>query len=85
MSIAGDCRTDPFISCACCRAALRLPGLHRYGTACRPGKAQPPPGIEAGEAQNAHCRWLPGGSLHPLCLLPGGAALARPTSLRNRV
>ncbi|OUH28243.1 hypothetical protein AZ018_001797, partial [Klebsiella pneumoniae] len=28
MSIAGDCRTVPFISCACCRAALRLPGLH---------------------------------------------------------
>ncbi|MCT2799097.1 hypothetical protein KBQ09_22070, partial [Klebsiella pneumoniae] len=46
---------------------------------CRPGKAQPPPGIEAGEAQNAHCRWLPGGSVHLLCLLPGGAALARPT------
>ncbi|RYI78778.1 hypothetical protein EVG17_03635 [Klebsiella pneumoniae] len=27
-----------------------LAGLHRYGTACRPGKAQPPPGIEAGMA-----------------------------------
>ncbi|HDT6493290.1 TPA: hypothetical protein QFV56_003792 [Klebsiella pneumoniae] len=27
MPIAGDCRTVPFISCACCRAALRLPGL----------------------------------------------------------
>ncbi len=50
MPIIGDCRTVPFISCACCRAALRLPGLHRYGAACRPGKAQPPPGIEAGTA-----------------------------------
>ena len=28
MPIVGDCRTVPFISCACCRAALRLPGLH---------------------------------------------------------
>jgi hypothetical protein len=27
MPIAGDCRTVPFISCAHCRAALRLPGL----------------------------------------------------------
>ncbi|WP_227522565.1 hypothetical protein, partial [Klebsiella pneumoniae] len=44
---------------------------------------QPPPGIEAGEAQNAHCRWLPGGSVHLLCLLPGGAALTRPTSARR--
>jgi len=23
---------------------------------CRPGKAQPPPGIEAGEALDVHCR-----------------------------
>ncbi|HHI2945490.1 TPA: hypothetical protein ACP5HO_003830, partial [Klebsiella pneumoniae] len=46
---------------------------------CRPGKAQPPPGIEAGEALDAHCRWLPNGSVHLLCLLPGGAALTRPT------
>ncbi len=50
MPIVGGCRAVPFIPCACCRAALRLPGLHRYGTACRPGKAQPPPGIEAGMA-----------------------------------
>ncbi len=83
MPIAVGCRTDPFISFAHCRAALRLPGLHRYGAACRPGKAQPPPGIEAGEALDVHCRWLPNGSVHLLCLLPGGAALARPTSARR--
>ena len=46
---------------------------------CRPGKAQPPPGIEAGEALDAHCRWPPNGSLYLLCPLPGGAAFARPT------
>ncbi|WP_204373605.1 hypothetical protein, partial [Klebsiella pneumoniae] len=34
------------------------------------GKAQPPPGIEAGEALDAHCRWLPNGSLYLLCPLP---------------
>ncbi len=79
MPIAGDCRTVPFISCACCRAALRLPGLQERAGRCRPGKAQPPPGIEAGEARNTHCRWLPDGSVHLLCPLPGGAALARPT------
>ncbi|KMI91917.1 hypothetical protein SN00_01775, partial [Klebsiella pneumoniae] len=29
MLIVGGCRTVPFISCAHCRAALRLPGLHQ--------------------------------------------------------
>ncbi|AHM79413.1 hypothetical protein [Klebsiella pneumoniae] len=32
----------------------------------RPGKAQPPPGIEAGMALDVHCRWLPDGTLQPL-------------------
>ncbi len=56
MPIVGDCRTDPFISCAHCRAALRLPGLQERAGECRPGKAQPPPGIEAGTALDVHCR-----------------------------
>ncbi|WP_238875553.1 hypothetical protein, partial [Klebsiella quasipneumoniae] len=39
-----------------CRAALRLPGNRSAQGECRPGKAQPPPGIEAGTALDAHCR-----------------------------
>lgn len=36
MPIVGGCRTVPFISCACCRAALRLPGRQNveWGNRC---------------------------------------------------
>ncbi|PLN72012.1 hypothetical protein CWN73_26360, partial [Klebsiella quasipneumoniae] len=43
---------------------------------CRPGKAQPPPGIEAGTAQNAHCRAalrLPGLGDYEAACRPGKA------------
>ncbi|MCS5969250.1 hypothetical protein LNP26_24690 [Klebsiella variicola subsp. variicola] len=33
-----------------------MPGLQERAGRCRPGKAQPPPGIEAGEALDAYCR-----------------------------
>ncbi len=60
MPIVGDCRTVPFISCAHYWAALRLPGLHQRAGECRPGKAQPPPGIEAGTALGWAALRLPG-------------------------
>ncbi|RRY24103.1 hypothetical protein EGJ61_11090 [Klebsiella quasipneumoniae] len=50
-----------------------MPGLRGYGAAYRPGKAQPPPGTEAGTAPDAPCRAalrLPG--------LPGYGAACRP-------
>ncbi|QEP92385.1 hypothetical protein FZ928_07975 [Klebsiella pneumoniae] len=78
MPIVGDCRTDPFISCAHCRAALRLPGLQERRESVGPVKAQPPPGIEAGTALDVHCRPVTAGRFRSSLVPVAGRRCACP-------
>ncbi len=66
MPIVGGCRAVPFISVPVAGRRCAYPAYISAQGECRPGKAQPPPGIEAGTALDVHCRWLPDGTLQPL-------------------
>ncbi len=63
---AGVWRTDPPALIPDAGRRCACPAYMSAQGEYRPGKAQPPPGIEAGMALDVHCRWLPDGTLQPL-------------------